>query len=272
MLLIFGNGLLGNYMYNYFKLKMDTNLITRNELDVLKSYYNLTLYNNIKKIIEKNKYKYVINCIGDINKDKKNINEFYILNSYFPIMLSNICSELNIILFHPTTDCVYSGYDEFEYSGNFFPNCIDDYGLSKFLGENIDACVIRTSIIGHENYTNKSLVNWILQNKNKEINGFTNHLWNGITCLEYAKFIYNLIINKNYWKGIKHIGSSYNGQNHISKYELIKLISDIYELNINVIPFQTSRNCNRILKLDILIDTDLKEQIKEMKKNYLLNN
>jgi hypothetical protein len=69
----------------------------------------------------------------------------------------------------------------------------------------------------------------------------------------------------------KIIIQTHDGQNHISKYELVKLISDIYELNINVIPFKTSRNCNRILKLDILLDTDLKQQIKEMKNNYLLN-
>ena len=72
----------------------------------------------------------------------------------------------------------------------------------KSLGEPENACIIRTSIIGQEETHKKSLLEWILLNKDKEINGYVNHLWNGVTCLTLANIIQNIIHDKLFWKGI----------------------------------------------------------------------
>lgn len=271
MILIFGaNGMLGNYMYTYLKMFYDTVGLSRKDFDVYKSFTESSMYNTINDIIKRHKPNYIINCIGDIRKTvpSENPNEQYVINSYFPIILSTICKENNIIMIHPTTDCVYSGNGSF-YNKGAFPDCNDNYGLSKFLGENIDACVIRVSIIGEEKLNTKSLISWVKSNKNKSVNGYTNHLWNGITCLEYAKFIHSMIEDKSHWVGIKNISSKYNGNNFITKYELVRIISEIYDLNVDVLKHETQYKCDRTLEGDIIIKKDLYDQIVEM-KNFML--
>ena len=51
----------------------------------------------------------------------------------------------------------------------------------------------------------------------QEINGYTNHFWNGVTCLQLSKIINNIIYYNKYWKGVRHIFSPRS----VSKYELI---------------------------------------------------
>ena len=68
-----------------------------------------------------------------------------------------------------------------------------------------NATIIRTSIIGHEINHKKSLLEWIISNKNKEINGYRNHLWNGVTCLTLAKIIKNMIDDNIFGKVYVHI-------------------------------------------------------------------
>ena len=56
----------------------------------------------------------------------------------------------------------------------------------------------------------------------------------------------------------------------VSKYELVKMVSDIYDLNINIVPFETEISCNRSLAsmkplCNILVDKPMKKQIQEMK-------
>ena len=270
MILIFGsNGMLGSYIFSYLKDNFDIKVINRDSFDVYSLFKENNIVNELEKILKNIKPNYIINCIGNILKVDDDLNKKYIVNSYFPLILSKICKKYNIILIHPTTDCVYSG-DGPVYDENSIPEPIDDYGLSKFLGENIDACVIRTSIIGEEIYNNRSLINWVKNNNNNCINGYTNHYWNGITCLEYAKIVEEIIKNKSHWKGIKIITSNYKNNNFITKYELLKIIIDIYNLNIIVTPFETEKKCDRRLK-GCICDTDLHDQLIELKIYNLKN-
>jgi dTDP-4-dehydrorhamnose reductase len=90
------------------------------------------------------------------------------------------------------------------------------------------------------------LLEWVKANSNKEANGFTNHIWNGVTCLELAKVMHKIIKGNLYWKGTKHIYSP----EHINKADLVQLISDVFELNITVIPIVTVKPplCDRRLR------------------------
>ena len=80
------------------------------------------------------------------------------VNSLFPHLLSDYCSEIGTRLIHISTDCVYSG-NKGNYSENDIPDPLDFYGRSKLLGElsNNNAITIRTSIIGPEINTSKGL-------------------------------------------------------------------------------------------------------------------
>lgn len=238
---IFGStGMLGTYLNKYFKNKYEVICLNRDNFDISKSSYN-DYFNwfNINKISPND---VLINAAGIIKQKKFNIEDLILVNSIFPHTLAKLKTNFGCNIIHVTTDCVYSGL-----RGNYIEtdphDCTDEYGKSKSLGENLNLTCIRTSIIGEENSGKKSLMEWVKSNKNKSVYGYTNHRWNGVTCLEFSKICDNIIQNNNFWSGIKHVYSP----NTFNKYDLIKHISDVYELNLKVEPKQTDINCFRNL-------------------------
>lgn len=268
---IFGsNGMLGNYIKQYLYLN-NLNIIplTREDYDL--SNISIESLNNffINKGLEKNDV--IINCAGIIpqaSKDKiLNKNLYYKINSLYPVILSIICSNYDAKFIHITTDCVFSGKDG-NYDENSVHDEINDYGTSKSLGELCNGTIIRTSIIGEEVTYKRSLVEWVKSNKNRNINGYINHFWNGVTCLELSKIIHKIIKDKLYWNGIKHIFSPAT----VNKYQLCKMINDLYELNIEIKEFETEKvdkSINTIYN-KIFEIPELEVQIKEM-KDFILN-
>jgi dTDP-4-dehydrorhamnose reductase len=186
----------------------------------------------------------------------------------FPHVLWNICKKYNAKMIQPTTDCVYSG-KKGKYVETDIHDEINSYGMSKSLGEPSGCTVIRTSIIGNELSNKKSFLEWVISNNDGKINCWNNHLWNGITCLEYCEII-NEIISKNlFWTGVKHIFSPTSK----SKYELACIITETYNLNIQVNKTETSENVDKTLSSMYENIFDIKElniQINNLKKFNLI--
>jgi dTDP-4-dehydrorhamnose reductase len=184
------------------------------------------------KVIELIKPDIVINCIGLIKQIKKNINEYLELNSVFPRKLLILANRYNFKIIHFSTDCVFSGKDG-KYKENDIPDPIDDYGLSKYLGEIYDknCLTIRTSIIGKEINSNYGLLEWFLINSNKYVDGYKNAIWSGLTTLEVANQM-KKIIDKFFTSdlhGIKHLSS-----NPINKFDLLTIIKNVFEKEIEI--------------------------------------
>jgi len=242
---IFGsNGMLGNYTKSYLSLNYTIVPITRQDYD-LNQLSIETLTNLLKKKnIQQNDI--VINCAGVIpqasNQRTLYTKLYFTINSLFPVILSQICDKLNVKMIHITTDCVFSGKD-----GNYNENTIhdesNDYGISKSLGELCDATIIRTSIIGEELNNKRSLLEWVKSNRNKEINGYINHYWNGVTCLELSKIILKIINENLYWKGIRHIYSPIS----VSKFELVEMLNTVYNLNITINKHETEKKIDKTI-------------------------
>ena len=164
---------------------------------------------------------YVLNCIGTIKPFmNKNMANSIFINSIFPRKLANYCELKNIKMIHITTDCVFSGKDG-KYDEDSLHDCLDEYGKSKSLGEPNNCMVIRTSIIGEEIHKDASLISWTKSMKNKEVNGFTNHLWNGITTKYYAELCEQIIENNFYENQLFILHS-----NTINKFELLNLLNE----------------------------------------------
>jgi dTDP-4-dehydrorhamnose reductase len=184
------------------------------------------------------------------------------VNSVIPNWLSEICKKKNLNFIHITTDCVFNG-SRGHYTEMDSHNCSDVYGMSKSLGEPENATIIRTSIIGHEKNNKLSLFEWVLSNKNKTINGFSNHYWNGVTCLQLSKIIKQVIEEKNFWTGVRHIYS-----NKVSKYELVSYINDVYKLNIDIRSVDDQKQIDRTLFSIFNVSNfkipTIQEQIEEM--------
>ena len=143
------------------------------------------------------------------------------------------------------------------------------YGVSKSLGEMCcNSTIIRTSIIGEEKKNKYSLLEWVLSHSNKTINGYSNHHWNGLTCLQLSHVILYMINNNIYWNGVRHVHSP----TPVSKYELACMINSTYNLNNTVIPFTTDTYVNKTLStihkdciLDKLNIPEISEQISTQK-------
>ncbi len=159
-------------------------------------------------------------------------------------------------------NCVFSG-NEGKYNENSPHDCTDVYGKTKSLGEPKNCTVVRSSIIGEEVGQSRSLIEWVKSMKDKPANGYTNHKWNGVTCLQMAKIFENIIANNNYWIGTRHVFSP----EIVDKYELVKLISDAYSLNISLTPTEAPIKCDRSLstihKDNLFNIPTIKDQIEE---------
>lgn len=234
-IIIFGiSGMLGKYLYVYLKKYHQVIGVTRKEIDALT--VDITELNAFLKNFQDDTPTYVINCVGIIPQ-RTNLDEvrkFIKVNTLFPHLLACCCQNLNFKMIHVTTDCVFTGL-----KGDYTETDIHDetniYGTSKSLGEPKNCCVIRTSIIGEEINNKKSLLEWVLSQNHGEINGYVNHIWNGVTCLQLAKIIDFMIYHEFFWDGVRHIYSP----NKVSKYELIQKIIEIYQLDIKINKFST---------------------------------
>ena len=243
-IIIFGsNGMLGNYIKSFLK---EYNIIslTRKEYDIME--LNTLSLEKLLNNYNINKNTIIINCAGVIpqrnNNNNTNNKKYILVNTLFPILLSNICKTYNSKFIHITTDCVFSGIKGL-YKEKDEKDENNIYGITKNLGELCDGTIIRTSIIGEEINNKKSLLEWVIKQKGKIINGYNNHYWNGITCLELSKIIKKIIKTNNFWKGIRHIYSP----NITSKYELVSIINEIYKLNITINKYNTEKTINKTL-------------------------
>lgn len=302
--LIFGsNGMLGTYIAEYLK-----QMPTYHVVELNRHHYNVMTdsYDKLFNLIDKqcdiahlncsfptqitlcNCKLFVINCIGlipqacyynsishsinsinpinSINKDQ----QYYKINTVFPHVLAGICSHMGIKLIHASTDCVFSGKE-----GNYNEKHIADenkvYGLSKRLGEPENCCVIRTSIIGEQINHKYSLLEFVKSKNGQSIQGYSDHFWNGITCLQFAKSLDKIIRKNLYWIGIKHIFSP----DIISKYDLVKLIANIWGIDVFIEPVANG-HCDKTLTTIYGLCNELQipsisKQLNELKQFNILN-
>lgn len=201
--------------------------------------------------LAKSKVDYLVNAIGLI---KQVINEFeekslllaQTVNSEFPRKLSLISSQKGIPIIHIGTDCVYSGErDNYTETDDYSP--VDIYGRSKVAGEieSSGTMTIRTSIVGKELTSNNSLLNWVLsQPINSRINGFTNHFWNGVTTLAFAKVVNSVIENNLYSPGVTHLVP----KDFVSKRDLLSIIAkEFHREDLIIENYLSTQPINRTL-------------------------
>lgn len=263
-IILFGSsGMLGRYISSYFSTCTNIQIVNTS-FRIL----NETLDSLESELLNKNidNKTCVINCGGLIPQRKGKTtpdSDYFLINSIFPQLLWNICKKYDAKMIQPTTDCVFSGKH-----GNYLETDIHDetnaYGMSKSLGEPYGCTVIRTSIIGKELFNKKSFLEWVLSNENNKMNGFTNHMWNGITCLEYCKVIEKIIEENLFWVGVRHIYSPTSK----NKYELAKIISHVFEANIEVVKNETTEKCDKTLSSvfsNLFNIPELSSQINDLK-------
>jgi dTDP-4-dehydrorhamnose reductase len=182
---------------------------------------NVFDFEKVKKILDKEKFDAVINCIGILNQSAEdNRSNAVYLNSYLPHLIADAIKSTPTRLIHMSTDCVFAG-NTGPYSENSLPDGRTFYDRSKALGEVLDDknLTFRNSIIGPDMKEHGiGLFNWFMKQKG-EIKGYKKAIWTGVTTLTLAKAMECALEN--------NLTGLYNLVNNqqIPKYDLIQLFN-----------------------------------------------
>lgn len=256
------NGMLGYAVSNYLKSQKENVFsITRQEFDLAKDQFN-----KLEKYFVDHKIDVVINCAGVIKPmiASTKIEDILRVNTVAPQNIGFICNKLGLKGFHITTDCVYSGAKG-QYNEDDLFDADDVYGMSKNGGEPKNIMTLRTSIIGEENGQARSLIEWARSQKGKEVNGFLNHDWNGVTTYQVGKTILQILKSNSYKPGLYHLHSPAK----VNKSELLHIFNDVYQLDLKINSVNASSTIDRTLATKYSLSKDfvqqtIKEQVSEM--------
>lgn len=176
--------------------------------------------------------EWVINAIG-INKpyihddNAGEIERAILVNARFPYLLASAAKKTGSRVIQIATDCVYSG-QKGHYIETDRHDALDIYGKTKSFGEVGSNRVyhLRCSIIGPQLKEYNSLMDWFLnQPKSAVVNGFTNHQWNGITTLHFARICRGIIKKGAKLASLQHIVPA----DSVDKASLLKNIAKTFK-------------------------------------------
>ncbi len=209
---------------------------------------NVENLDSIENVINKECPDIVINCVGIIKQleESKNALTTIKINALLPHQMAELCDKVNAKLIHISTDCVFSGKANRPYLESDPSDADDLYGKSKFLGElnSNKHLTLRTSLIGPELRGKKSLVEWVFSQKGRQVKGYRNALFTGLTTLEISRVILKIIESNIDLCGVYHLSA-----NEISKFDLVSLINERYDLNIDIVE-ESQFKCDRRLNSD----------------------
>lgn len=287
-ILIFGkNGMFGQMLFSYLASQKEEVLGTQRENKDRSFYFNIQkpipevdVFLNIPQDVD-----YIINCIGVNQLDRKTPDNFrlgFYINAFFPGYLCEFCRVNSIKMIHISSDAVFQGSLTARYEDDLCDGA-GDYAISKILGEitGPDMLNIRCSIIGSESKGSSNLLSWFLAlDDGGAVPGYINHIWNGVTTLQLAKFIYRLIKSNEFSKVAAKTNTVHFSPNKpLSKFDLLVLFKDIYAKNICINPVEAKDDIVRILDshLDVMNccefekNKNIKDEIIEMKDFFELS-
>lgn len=222
------------------------------ESDALKSFYFDVKKSDLREISKRlSPGDYVLNCIGVVKSqikeaDIESRDNTLLANAVFPHRLAAVSEKRGFRVIQIATDCVYSGAKgNYSETDGFDPS--DLYGMSKRLGEvpSQNFMHLRASIIGREKSTNRSLVEWVLGlDRNSRAYGFTDHIWNGVTAVAFARVCRGIIEFDGFRAGTQHLVPA----DKATKNELVKLIAKKFDReDILFSPMETGTKVDRSL-------------------------
>ena len=206
----------------YFSKQISRNLI---------SNINVENFDSLLSIFDEIHPNIVVNCIGLVKQIDSSAYPLQAIpmNSVLPHRLAIVSSLAGARLVHISTDCVFSGSRGF-YKEVDVPDASDLYGRSKLLGE-VDypnAITLRTSIIGHELESARSLIGWFLSEKGS-VKGYRGAIFSGLPTVEIARIIRDYVMPHPQLHGMYHVSAD-----PINKYDLLQLVAKEYEKKIEI--------------------------------------
>lgn len=197
-------------------------------------------------------FDWAVNAIGVIkpyihDDNPAEVERAVLINSLMPQQIARQAAKTGTKVIQIATDCVYSG-NKGNYVETDAHDALDAYGKTKSLGEctSSQVCHLRCSIIGPELKEHRSLLDWFTrQPKGAAVNGYTNHRWNGVTTLQYARICEGIITRDIKLPRLQHVIPS----GDITKCEMLKHFGKAFQReDISINPSQAAVIIDRTLK------------------------
>jgi dTDP-4-dehydrorhamnose reductase len=171
------------------------------------------------------------------------------VNADFPHRLARLTRAAGARVLQIATDCVYSGAQGC-YTESDAHDAHDVYGMTKSLGEAPaeNAHHLRASIIGPEPSAHRFLLDWVVgQPGGARLRGFTNHLWNGVTTLHFARIVAGIVrAGAPTWQ-LQHLVPG----DAISKCDLLRAIASGFRRDdLEIEPVEVEDRVDRTLATD----------------------
>lgn len=284
VLILGGSGMVGHQMYLHLVEKLGISNVSCT-LRKKRSYYKsfgvfqegeifddlpLQNFKEVEPVLNASKADVVINCVGLTPRktETTDSDEYKEINSLLPHRLGKWAELNNARLIHFSTDCVFDGLKG-QYTEADIPTAQDPYGKSKFLGEvtSGNSLTLRLSFIGRELEGKTELLEWFISQKNGMAKGFDRFFYSGITTHLISQEVYKLLTKHPNLTGLYHVAGE-----TISKYDLLNLINQIYELGVKLEKSSTqvndkSLNCDKYAQATGYKIPLWKDMLLEMRRN-----
>lgn len=244
--LVFGaSGMIGSAMIRVLSEKKDWQVFGTLRSEDAKRFFSPAIANNLLAGVDVDKHDalvrvfaqtrpdVVVNCIG-LTKHHQEADDPLLaipINALLPHRIAELCAVVGARLVHVSTDCVFSG-TKGGYTEDDPADAKDIYGKSKLLGEvnYPHAITLRTSTIGHELQSRYGLLEWFLSQEG-HCKGFSRAIFSGLPNTVFAQIVRDIVIPRPDLSGLYHLGAS-----PIGKYDLLRLIADVYGKAISIVP------------------------------------
>ncbi|KAG8182446.1 hypothetical protein JTE90_012460 [Oedothorax gibbosus] len=276
-------GLLGRSVYAEFKKKNWEVLglaFSRATGDLVK--LDLNDSNAVRETIQRFKPHAIVHCAAERSPDKveKDYEASRKLNVECSKNLAQFALEAGAVLIYISTDYVFDGTTP-PYTENDVPNPLNQYGISKYEGEEAILDVYKESIIlripvlyGDEEYLGESAVSSLIKNllsdkpvkvSNYEIR-FPSH------TEDIAAICFGLAEKRMKDPSIKHV-YHWAGQEALTKYDMVKIIGEQLKLSSEHVlpddtpstgaprPKNTQLSCDKLKRINIGQHTKFSEGV-----------
>jgi dTDP-4-dehydrorhamnose reductase len=170
-------------------------------------------------------------------------------NAVFPFRLAEAAKVTGAQIIQIGTDCVFSGLSG-RYVESSPHDALDVYGKTKSLGEvgvpNVH--LMRCSIIGPEPSKPMFLLEWLRrQPAGAHVNGYTDHLWNGVTTHAFARLCVGILGGQADPPALQHVIPS----GDVTKADLLVMLAKAFgREDVTVVPGTSPHSIDRTLRTE----------------------
>lgn len=197
---------------------------------------------------------WIVNAIGLTkpyvhDDDPAEVERAISINGAFPFALAKAADAIGAQVIQIATDCVFSG-SAGAYVESSPHDALDVYGKTKSLGEALlpGMHLLRCSIIGPEPAAPTFLLEWVRrQPANAKVNGYADHLWNGVTTFAFARLCLGIVLEGTSAPQLQHVIPD----GDVTKADLLAMIADAYGRDdITVVSGQAPYQVDRTLRTE----------------------